>query len=146
MTSPPGLDLIGRPSPPVARCAVLAVRDVGEVARLALAAGALTAPVHQRGVRNHHGRWRELVDGDRIRERLRAEEGAHGVPVHHGTLERESCQAGPKDASWPAFLWEYSYKRLKLGQLLGQLGVFLALYVAFGRIVVPEIAAPNLLA
>ena len=25
-----------------------------------------------------------------------------------------------------AFLWEYSYKRLKLAQLLGQLGVFLA--------------------
>jgi hypothetical protein len=25
-----------------------------------------------------------------------------------------------------ALLWEYSYKRLKLAQLLGQLGVFLA--------------------
>jgi hypothetical protein len=25
-----------------------------------------------------------------------------------------------------AFLWEYGYKRLKLAQLLGQLGVFLA--------------------
>jgi hypothetical protein len=44
--------------------------------------------------------------------------------------------AGPAEAGkvlgWPklcklahAFLWEYSYKRLKLAQLLGQLGVFL---------------------
>ena len=32
-------------------------------------------------------------------------------------------QVGPKDA----FLWECSYKRLKLAQLLGQLGVFLTL-------------------
>jgi hypothetical protein len=37
-----------------------------------------------------------------------------------------------KVSGWPnrcklahAFLWEYSYKRLKLAQLLGQLGVFL---------------------
>jgi hypothetical protein len=32
-----------------------------------------------------------------------------------------------------ASLWEFSYNRLKLAQLLGQLGVFLAL--GFGRIV-----------
>jgi hypothetical protein len=43
------------------------------------------------------------------------------------TLERERMVLG-----WPkrcklahAFLWEYSYKKLKLDQLLGQLGVFL---------------------
>jgi hypothetical protein len=39
---------------------------------------------------------------------------------------------GRKTPSWPrrcklahAFLWEHSYNRLKLAQLLGQLGVFL---------------------
>jgi hypothetical protein len=39
-----------------------------------------------------------------------------------------------KVLGWPkrcklahAFLWEHSYKRLKLGQLLGQLCIFLAL-------------------
>jgi hypothetical protein len=31
-----------------------------------------------------------------------------------------------------AFLWEYSYKRLKLAQLLGQLGVFLTLAALTG--------------
>jgi hypothetical protein len=32
-----------------------------------------------------------------------------------------------------AFLWEYSYKRLKLAQLLSQLGVFLTAYLAVDR-------------
>jgi hypothetical protein len=44
-----------------------------------------------------------------------------------------SCGAPPRKVlGWPnrcklahAFLWEYSYKRLKLVQLLGQLGFFL---------------------
>ena len=45
-----------------------------------------------------------------------------------------------KMLDWPeryklahAFLWENSYKRLKLAQLLGQLGLFLALMGASGH-------------
>jgi hypothetical protein len=30
-----------------------------------------------------------------------------------------------------AFLWEYSYKRLKLAQILGRLGIFLTLATFF---------------
>ena len=68
-----------------------------------------------------------------------------------------------------AFLWEYSYKRLKLGQLLGQLvGVFLTQQavlqhrhhraadqlqhapglagLGFGRMVVSQTEVPNILA
>ena len=33
-----------------------------------------------------------------------------------------------------AFLWEYSCKRLKLAQLLGQLGVFLTRYAASAEV------------
>ena len=47
---------------------------------------------------------------------------------------RQREPAARKVSGWPkrcklahAFLWEYSYKRLKLAQLLGQLGVFLTL-------------------
>jgi hypothetical protein len=29
-----------------------------------------------------------------------------------------------------SFLWDYSYRRLKLAQLLGQLGVFLTLHIS----------------
>ena len=44
------------------------------------------------------------------------------------SFERERYQVGPNDAKLAhAFLWEYSYKRLKLAQLLGQLGVLLTL-------------------
>ena len=46
----------------------------------------------------------------------------------------QPAPAASKVSGWPkrcklarAFLWEYSYKRLKLAQLLGQLGVFLTL-------------------
>jgi hypothetical protein len=58
-----------------------------------------------------------------------------GVPARsHGRLNaqcntRERCQVGPKDASRPMHsrreYYEYSCKRLKLAQVLGQLGVFL---------------------
>jgi hypothetical protein len=37
---------------------------------------------------------------------------------------------GPNSKLAYAFLWEHSYKRLKLAQLLGQLGVFLTLVPA----------------
>jgi hypothetical protein len=42
-------------------------------------------------------------------------------------LQRERCQVGPNDASWPmrSAGWEYSDEGLKLAQLLSQLGVFL---------------------
>ena len=40
--------------------------------------------------------------------------------------EREEVSGWPKICQLAhAFMWEYSYKRLKLAQLLGQLGVFL---------------------
>jgi hypothetical protein len=39
-------------------------------------------------------------------------------------LKRERCQAQRRELA-RAFLWEYSYKGLKLAQLMGQLGVFL---------------------
>jgi hypothetical protein len=45
---------------------------------------------------------------------------------------QRAAAVATKVLGWPkrrklahAFLWEYSYKRLKLAQLLGQLGVFL---------------------
>ena len=41
-----------------------------------------------------------------------------------GRLARETCQVGPEDASWQLQLIQL-HKRLKLAQLLGQLGVFL---------------------
>jgi hypothetical protein len=41
-------------------------------------------------------------------------------------VKRERCQIGPRRCQLaPASLWEYSVKRLKLAQFLGQLGVFL---------------------
>jgi hypothetical protein len=51
----------------------------------------------------------------------------------HGGLRRTQLMAEARTVSgWPkrsrlahAFLWEYSYRRLKLAQFLGQLGVFL---------------------
>ncbi len=51
------------------------------------------------------------------------------APAHPRALRRPPAR---KVLGWPkrcklahAFLWAYSYKRLKLAQLLGQLGVFL---------------------
>jgi hypothetical protein len=42
------------------------------------------------------------------------------------TCERARCAVGPEDARWPMHSrGGYSYKRLRLAQLLGQLGVFL---------------------
>jgi hypothetical protein len=59
----------------------------------------------------------------------------YGVPARsHSRLNaqcntRERCQVGPKDASRPMHsrreYYKYSCKRLKLAQVLGQLGVFL---------------------
>ena len=47
----------------------------------------------------------------------------------------EGCQVGPKGASW---LWEYSYERWKLAQLLGQLSVLLTFSLAaFPALVMP---------
>jgi hypothetical protein len=52
--------------------------------------------------------------------------------VHARRLQGLQRTGARKVLGWPkicklahAFLWEYSYKRLKLVQLLGQLGVFL---------------------
>ena len=51
---------------------------------------------------------------------------AHPVHLAAGGRTRESCQIGPKDASWPAHSYgNTAIKRLKFAQLLGQLGVFL---------------------
>ena len=69
-----------------------------------------------------------LVEGLRVTDQLRRVAGApRGEVLPQGALERERCEVSPKDTSWPmhAFLWKYSYKRLKLAQLLGQLGVCL---------------------
>jgi hypothetical protein len=46
-----------------------------------------------------------------------ADRGAH-------RLQQGKCSVGPEYASWP-FMWEHSYTRLELAQLLGQLGVSL---------------------
>ena len=73
-------------------------------------------------------------------------------PDRHGLERREmaarASEANPpwrgrfqarKVLGWPkicklahAFMWEYSCERLKLGQLLGQLGVFLTSVAAAG--------------
>jgi hypothetical protein len=42
-----------------------------------------------------------------------------------------------------AFLWDYSYKRLKLAQLLGQLGSHLRVRVALAPERVRKVAAPD---
>jgi hypothetical protein len=52
-------------------------------------------------------------------------------PTNFGlsALKRERCKVGPKYASWPVHSGENTatneYERLKLAQLLGQLGVSL---------------------
>ena len=52
-----------------------------------------------------------------------------------GVRLAQKMQVGPRIPG------EYSYKGLKLAQLLGQLGVFLTL--GFGRIVASEMEAPT---
>jgi hypothetical protein len=74
--------------------------------------------------------------GVRGREVHHAEEGAEERDRRHdrvlADVRHEVPLAAKKLLGWPkryklahAFLWEYSCKRLKLAQLLGQLGVFL---------------------
>jgi hypothetical protein len=67
---------------------------------------------------------------------------AAGIPARPAAYSAGSTSAdmpwpSEKGVSWPkicklahAFLWGYSYKRLKLAQLLGQLGTFLTLVAA----------------
>jgi hypothetical protein len=68
--------------------------------------------------------------------RLRLQSGAADLAVEVGLgHDRPVRDLRAREVSgWPkrcklarAFLWGYSYKRLKLAQLLGQLGVFLTL-------------------
>jgi hypothetical protein len=65
---------------------------------------------------------------------------AHPRPRHDRSAAR-------KLLGWPkrcklarAFLWEYSYKRLELAQLLGQLGVFLTRVSVGVGVRVPSLA------
>ena len=70
-------------------------------------------------------------------EKLSAAAQAAAVSHLGSTVASSRCTTAQarKLLSWPkrcklahAFLWEYSYKRLQLAQLLGQLGVFLTLH------------------
>ena len=78
-------------------------------------------------------------------ERWKAREYATKVVANGIRREGEGVRASRGDhdtvarkvSGWPkicklahAFLWEYSYKRLKSAQLLGQLGAFLTLVAA----------------
>ena len=72
---------------------------------------------------------REVLGAVELRgELLRARR--HDVRHHQQQLVRQASKVlgWPKRCQLaPAFLWEYSYKRLELVQLLVQLGVFLTL-------------------
>ena len=57
-----------------------------------------------------------------------------GPPVERKTVKREPSLSEKRVLGWPkickfahVLLWEHSYRRQKLAQLLGQLGVFLTL-------------------
>jgi hypothetical protein len=70
-----------------------------------------------------------VVEAEGVRRRGTAEVQAvrdAGLATGGRSIQARKASGWPKISKLThAFLWEYSYKRLKLAQLLGQLGVFL---------------------